>query len=53
MMDKELTVKKMVEQIYDANYSHIDFIDNMNGGDCDCGLHKALAVILPYLNKQP
>ena len=37
--------------IYEDNYSHIDFIDNMNGGDCDCNIHQTMQTILPYLGE--
>lgn len=39
---------RFIENIYMDNYSHIDFMDNMNGGDCDCNLHQALVIIDKY-----
>lgn len=31
----------LIEKIYEDNYSHIDFMDNM-GGDCKCDIHLEL-----------
>lgn len=31
----------LIEKIYEDNFSHIDFMDNM-GGDCSCDIHKQL-----------
>jgi len=41
------TVDKLVEEIYEDNYSHIDFMENM-GGECDCNIHNALEFIIKY-----
>lgn len=46
--DYDLTVKTLVQRIYDDNYSHWDFMENMNGGDCDCNLHNAMNLIAQY-----
>lgn len=45
---KPYTIDELVTTIYEDNYSHIDFIDNMNGGDCDCNIHSALNLIVKY-----
>lgn len=45
---KELTVADLVQKVYEDNFSHFDFMDNMNGGDCDCNLHIAMDLILEY-----
>lgn len=34
-----------IEQLYEANYSHFDFIEAMNGGDCDCEIHKQIQAL--------
>jgi len=34
--------------IMHVNFSHIDFMDNMGGGDCDCHIHTTLNTILEY-----
>ena len=44
---RAMTVGTLVDEIYDDNYSHLEFMDNM-GGDCDCNIHSALELILEY-----
>jgi len=44
---KALTVGQLVDEIYNDNFSHLDFMDNM-GGDCDCVVHTTLETILEY-----
>ena len=44
---KVLTVGRLVDNIYNDNFSHLELIDNM-GGDCDCVIHTTLATILDY-----
>jgi predicted DNA-binding ribbon-helix-helix protein len=44
---RAITVGQLVDEIYDDNYSHLEFMDNM-GGDCDCNIHSALNLILEY-----
>jgi len=44
---RAMTVGTLVDEIYDDNYSHLEFMDNM-GGDCDCNIHSALNLILEY-----
>ena len=46
----EKTIAQLVENIYEDNFSHIDFMDNM-GGDCDCQIHSTLETILEYWSK--
>jgi uncharacterized Fe-S center protein len=46
----EKTIAQLVEHIYEDNFSHIDFMDNM-GGDCDCAIHSTLETILQYWSK--
>ena len=41
------TIDKLVMEIYEDNFSHFDFIENM-GGDCDCSLHTTIQTILSY-----
>ena len=42
------TIDELIEAIYESNYSHIDFMENMNGGDCDCIIHTTLNTIAEY-----
>jgi uncharacterized Fe-S center protein len=44
---KPQTISELVETIYEDNFSHIDFMDNM-GGDCDCVIHSTLQTIVKY-----
>lgn len=45
---KPYAIHELVQEIYEDNYSHFDFMDNMNGGDCDCHLHMTMQTILQY-----
>jgi uncharacterized Fe-S center protein len=47
---RAITVGTLVNEIYEDNFSHLDFMDNM-GGDCDCNIHNALNLILEYWEK--
>ena len=38
---------KVINTIYDDNFSHLDFMDNM-GGDCDCIIHNVLNYLHEY-----
>lgn len=40
-----MTVDELINSIYEDNYSHFDFMENMNGGDCDCTLHQCMWLI--------
>ena len=45
---KPYTVDELMQKIYDENFSHFDFMDNMNGGECDCKLHMAMDLMYEY-----
>lgn len=45
---KAYTVDELINYIYEENYSHFDFMENMNGGDCDCNLHTLITTIAIY-----
>lgn len=45
---KPYTIDELVTTIYEDNYSHFEFMENMNGGDCDCLLHSAMTLIVRY-----
>jgi hypothetical protein len=47
-MFKQLDVSDLIQRIYEDNFSHFDFMDNMNGGDCDCNLHTLITSIAIY-----
>lgn len=42
------TIAELIEAIYEDNFSHIEFMENMGGGDCDCNIHQALNLIASY-----
>lgn len=43
-----MLVDDLIIKVYEDNYSHMDFMENMNGGDCDCVLHSFFKVIEVY-----
>jgi hypothetical protein len=45
---KPHTIQELVETIYEANYDHFDFIENMASGDCGCHLHMVMNTIMLY-----
>ena len=45
---KPYTIDELLTTVYEDNFSHFDFIENMNGGDCDCNLHTAMELIIKY-----
>jgi hypothetical protein len=45
---KPYTIDELCTAIYEDNYSHIEFMENMNGGDCDCNIHQTMQTILKY-----
>lgn len=45
---KAYTVDELINYIYEDNYSHFEFMENMNGGDCDCHLHTTIVTIVKY-----
>ena len=45
---KPYTIDELVTAIYEDNYSHFDFMDNMGGEDCDCTLHQCMWLIMQH-----
>jgi hypothetical protein len=45
---KPYTIDELVTMIYENNLDHFEFLENMNGGDCDCNLHITLNTIVKY-----
>jgi hypothetical protein len=45
---KPYTIDELVTMIYENNLNHFEFLENMNGGDCDCHLHITLNTIVKY-----
>ena len=46
---KAYSVDELVTAIYEDNYDHFDFMENMNGGDRDCNLHMTMNIIIKYM----
>lgn len=42
------TIQELIDAIYEDSYSHLEFMENMGGGDCDCNIHNALNLIAKY-----
>jgi hypothetical protein len=45
---KLYTIEELCQEIYEANLSHLEFMENMNGGDCDCNIHVTMNTIMEY-----
>lgn len=45
---KPYTINELVMEIYEQNFSHFDFMENMGGEDCDCNLHITMNTIMKY-----
>ena len=45
-----MLVSELIHAIYEDNYSHLEFIEAMNGGECDCNTHRIIAEIEKYWN---
>ena len=45
---KPYTISELVEAIYEDHYSHFDFMENMNGGECYCQIHTTMNTIIKY-----
>jgi len=45
---KPYTISELVNEIYEDNYSHFEFDENMGGDPCDCHLHITMETIVKY-----
>lgn len=45
---KPYAIHELITEIYEDNFSHFEFIENMNGGECDCTLHQCMWLIATY-----
>ena len=45
---KPYTIDELCQTIYESNLEHIQYIDEMNAGDCDCRIHITLNTIIEY-----
>lgn len=49
LQSKPYTIDELVTTIYEDNLSHFEYMENMNGGDCDCNLHQTMETIYTYM----
>lgn len=42
------TVNDLINEIYEDNYSHLEFDANMGGEECNCHIHITLNTIAKY-----
>ena len=42
------TINDLINEIYEDNYSHFEFENNMGGEPCDCHLHITMNTIAQY-----
>ena len=42
------TIDELVNEMYMDNEQHLEYMENMNGGDCDCAIHITLNTIVKY-----
>jgi hypothetical protein len=42
------TINQLINEIYMDNEQHLEYMENMNGGDCDCNIHSTLNMIVAY-----
>ena len=44
-----MTAEQLIEKIYEDNFYHVDFMENMASGDCDCAIHITLNTMANYM----
>ena len=42
------TIEELINEIYEDNYSHLEFNENMGGEECECAIHTTLNTIVKY-----
>lgn len=45
------TLEQLINEIYEDNYSHLEFDENMGGEGCTCPIHITLNTIVKYRDK--
>jgi len=43
------TIDDLINEIYESNYSHLEFEENMGGEACDCHIHTGTIKDNPYV----
>jgi hypothetical protein len=46
------TIEELISEIYEDNYSHLEFNENMGGEDCKCAIHTTLNTIVKYRDER-
>lgn len=46
--NKAMDINDLINEIYMDNEQHLEYMENMNGGDCDCAIHITLNTICRY-----
>ena len=49
---KPYSIDELVTAIYEDNWDHFDFMDNMASGDCGCHLHMTMNTIIKYWGEE-
>ena len=44
------SVQELVNAIYEENANHLDFIEDIAGGECSCDIHTTLNTIFKFMN---
>lgn len=42
------TLEQLINEIYEDNYSHLEFEEAMGGQECECAIHTTLNTIVKY-----
>lgn len=45
------TIEQLINEIYEDNYSHLEFDEAMGGEGCTCPIHTTLNTIVKYRDK--
>jgi hypothetical protein len=45
---KPYTVEQLINEIYEDNYSHLEFEWNMGGEPCECKICNTMQTIIKY-----
>lgn len=48
---KPYTVEQLINEIYEDNYSHLEFEWNMGGEPCECKICQTMQTITKYRDK--
>lgn len=46
------TLEKLINEIYEDNYSHLEFDEAMGGESCSCPIHTTLNTIVKYRDEK-